>query len=73
MWPPVRDPGIGIISWTRLGPGHGPGWDPVMVPVSGTRSKMDDEDTSLLYKHFFKHSLLVHESQLLTRSFTAGL
>src|SRR6266496_4781208 len=50
--------------------GQGPGyWDNIMDPVgtrswsrSWTRLKIDDEDISLLYKHFFKHSLLVHES-----------
>ncbi len=28
-WDNIMDP-VGTRSWTRLGPGHGPGWDPVM-------------------------------------------
>src|SRR6266496_6834334 len=54
----------------NMASGQGPGyWDNIMDPVgtrswtrSWTRLKIDDEDISLLYKHFFKHSLLVHES-----------
>src|SRR6266496_5287270 len=28
-WDNIMNP-VGTRSWTRLGPGHGPGWDPVM-------------------------------------------